>query len=466
MNRVSGTDALYIAIDSPQAPAQIGGIALLDTSSAPDFTFDRFRSLMAERLSLAPRFTQRVREIPLGLGRPFWVDDVDFDIDNHLRRVAVPAPGGMRELAELCGDLFSMPLDRRLPLWELWYIEGLEGGKVATFQKNHHCMIDGGSGRGLLDLMYDLEPNPPARAQGPRAPRLPREREHGDAELLLRGIGSVLATPFRFTRWANSAARRGVAALPYLLGRDAQDAPPMAVGVPRVSFNDRVGPRRGWAYSSVSLERIRMLRRQLDVKVNDIVLALSAAATRRYLQATGELPREPLKVTIPVSTRAADDVSAGNQVATMIVPWPTHLADPVERVRRIQADTKRSKEMTQALRATEIRSMGDTAPPAILNLAYRALASLMDSALPLPANAIVSNVPGPPVPLYMAGAKLEAMYPFSMVQHGIGLNVTVMSYLDRMDFGFTVDADLVPDPWYIADGIPLALDELEKAASA
>jgi WS/DGAT/MGAT family acyltransferase len=456
-----GNDAIFLAIDSPTALAQIGGIAILDPSEADDFGFERFREVLGERISGAPRFQSRVREVPLGLGLPYWIDDVDFDLDSHIHRIALPSPGGMRELADLAGHLFARPLDRRLPLWQLWFIEGLEGGRVATFQLNHHCMIDGGSGRGLIDMLYDTEPDPPPRAHVPRRPQPLLTGEPSDLELLVRGAGSSLLTPFRVARYATQALRRGRV---LLQASREQDAPALE-NVPRLPFNATIGPRRGFACSSISLKSVRDIKKHFGVKVNDVVLALSSGALRRYLKAQGELPADSLAASVPVSTRDEEDKEFTNRIANMVVTLATDVEDPVERLLAIANASKRSKELTQAVRAREIQAMGDTAPPALLNLAFRMMTSVFLEALPLPFNLIVSNVPGPPIPLFVAGAKLEAMYPLSLLQPGNGLNITVMSYLDHIDFGFTVDPELIPDPWYLAEGIPPALDELVAATS-
>jgi WS/DGAT/MGAT family acyltransferase len=232
--------------------------------------------------------------------------------------------------------------------------------------------------------------------------------------------------------------------------------------VPRVSFNAEIGPRRAVAWTTVSLSDIRAIKKHCDVKVNDVVLELCASAVRRYLEAQGELPAQPLVVSVPVSTRSAGDKALGNQVASMMIGWATDIADPVERLVKISENAAHAKEMTQALRAREIQAMGDTVAPAVLNLAYRMI-SASAAALPIPANTVVSNVPGAPIPLYLAGGRIESAYPISIIMPGMGLNITVLSYVDRVDFGFTVDPDLVPDPWYLSDGIAIALEELKSA---
>ena len=458
MQQLPGSDAIFLAMETDNIHAHTGGLTILDPSGAKDFGFEKLKQVVAERIQLAEKFTWKLKEVPLGLDRPYWVEDPDFDVSYHMHRVAVPSPGGMRELTELCGDLFAHKLDRRRALWEMWFIEGLENGRVATFMKTHHCLIDGVSGAGLSEIMCDLQAEPPPRKKGPRKRRPPRVRIPGDLELALRSWGSFMRTPLNLTRYAGQALRRGVTMLQYLR---EEGALPMGADIPTLSFNDSIGPRRAFACSTIPLADVKTLKQSFGVKVNDVILELCGAAIQRYLEAQGERPSQSLVVTCPISTRDPDDKELGNSVAQMTVSCATDIADPGERLRQIYKNTQKSKEMTQAIRAKRIQAMGETAPPAIINLAFRALTLAPAYGMP---NATISNVPGPPMPLYMGGAKIETMYPMSVLVTGQGLNITVVSYMDRVDFGFTVDPELIPDPWYIADGIPIALEQLEQAA--
>lgn len=456
MEQLPGSDAIFLAMETPTTHAHIGGVAILQPASE-SFGFDRFVATLEERLGSLPRFRKKLREVPLGLERPYFVDS-EFDITNHVKRIAVPSPGGLRDLAEVVNQLYPAKLDRRLPLWEFWWIEGLEGDRVAIFSKTHHALIDGMSGVGLAELMCDLEPDP-VESRKPRPARTRRRpaAEPSEVELLARGIWHSFGTPLRVMRYARQAIRRGVVMLPF--AREGR----MATAGPKLSFNSEIGPRRAVGWTSISLSDVRALKKHFDVKVNDVVLELCASSVRRYLDANHELPRESLVVSCPVSTRTSDDKQMGNQVGSMSVDWATDLEDPVERLKQIAANTADAKEMGKAIRAREIQAMGDTVAPSVLNLAYRMI-SATASRMPAAANAVVSNVPGAPIPLYMAGGRVEANYPVSIIVPGMGLNITVVSSVDRMDFGFTVDPELVPDPWFLSDGIPLALQELKDAA--
>jgi WS/DGAT/MGAT family acyltransferase len=395
--------------------------------------------------------------VPVDLDRPYLEDDPHFDVDNHIHRIAVPSPGSMRELGELTGHLYAQHLDRRKPLWEMWFIEGVEGGKVALFVKTHHCLIDGASGAGLGEMLFDMQPDPPPRAPAPKPARSSPEPQPSDWVLAARGLASAMLTPSRLTRYGFQLARQLGVMLPYLRASSM----PSFGSVPQVSFNAPIGPRRALACASVPLGDVRELKKHFDVKLNDVVLELTASAVRRYLKARKELPKDSLAVAIAVSTRAEGDATLGNQVTTIFVSWATDIEDPAERLRKIHENVSKAKEMERALRATEIQAIGDTAPPRWINLAWRAL---LAAGVPAPSNLMVSNVPGPPFPLYTAGARIECMYPMSILAPGNGINVTVISYRGRIDFGFTVDPELVPDPWQLAEGIPIALEDLKRRA--
>ena len=457
MEQLPGSDAVFLSMDTATVYAHVGALTVLDPSDASSFSFARIREVVNERVREIPRFMQRLRRVPLDLDRPYLVEDPHFGIDNHLHRIAVPSPGSMRELGELAGHLHAQHLDRRKPLWEMWFIEGVEGGKVALYVKTHHCLIDGASGIGLGEMLYDMSPDPPPRKPAPKKPRRKQTREPSDLALATRGLLSAMRTPGRLTRYGFQMARQLATMRPYLNAPEM----PSFTGVPQVSFNAPLGPRRALACASVPLADVKDLKKHYDVKLNDVVLELTASAVRRYLAARKELPRESLVVAVAVSTRTEGDASLGNQVTSMFVSWATDVADPAERLLRIHKNVSKAKEMEKALRAREIQAIGDTAPPRLINLAWRALAA---AGVPAPANLMVSNVPGPPMPLYIAGARIECMYPMSILAPTQGLNVTVISYRGNIDFGFIVDPELVPEPWDLAEGIPLALEELKKRA--
>ena len=352
--------------------------------------------------------------------------------------------------------LMSYQLDRRRPLWEMWLVEGVVGGQVALIMKYHHCLMDGVSGAGLAEQLLDLEPNP-ARREIVVPDEASDPYEPSDLELVGRALIPTLQTPRKLAQYALRTAQRGVTLL--------QKRDQVAMGVAGPCFNGTVGPRRATAFSSVSLEDVRALREALGVKVNDIVLALVSGALREHMARHGEVPEGSLAAQVPVSTRVADDVDQTNQVATLAATLATDIDDPLERVKAIYESTQAAKELTEAVRARKIQSIGEVAPPLLIGLASRAAwASNLSSRLPVTQNVVVSNVPGPPIPIYMCGARVSGIYAASVLLFFAGLNITVLSYMDRLDFGLTTDPDLVEDPWDIADGIPTALAELMDAA--
>jgi WS/DGAT/MGAT family acyltransferase len=456
VEQLPGSDALFLAVETDTVYTHIGGVTILDPTDAPGFGYARLLEIAAARLREVPRLTKKLRRVPLDLDRPYLVDDPDFEVEKHVHRIAVPSPGGFQELAEVVGHLYSRHLDRRKSLWEMWLIEGLADGRFALFFKTHHAIMDGAAGVGFAELFFDTEPNPPPRPLARKDPpaREPR-REPGAVLLATRGLQNVMRTPFRLLRYGVQLARQLRVMLPYL----REPEMPSVTGLPRVSFNAPLGPERAFAWISVPLAAVKEIKTHYGVKVNDVLLALTGSAVRRYLKARGELPNEPLAAAVPVSTRGEDDASLGNQLTATSVSCATDVPDPAERLLRIHKSATTAKEMEKAMREQELSALGDTAPPRLINLAFRALAG---AGLSVPTNVAVSNVAGPPIPLYIAGARVEHIYPMSVLLPSSGLNVTVFSYCGQVDFGFTVDPELVPDPWSLADGIPVALTELRE----
>ena len=462
MKRLSGTDALFLAGETPSWHQHVAGLSIIEPSGVADFSFDAVVRSIGERLPLIPKLTWKLREVPLGLHRAVWIADPDFDVRRHVRRIGVAAPGGPRETADTVGQILSTQLDRRHPLWEIWYLEGLVNGRVGFLMKYHHCLLDGVAGSGMAALLFDFEPAP---TKQPIPPLPAPDREPSDAFFFVQSVVSSATAPCRLARYGARLARRGIDTMVFVVSQRPKPDVSAMLQAPRTSFNRSIGARRSMAFTSVALRDVKALREHYDVKINDIVLALCSGALRTYLDDRGELPMRTLTAGVPVSTRVEGDASLDNQISYMVVPLATDVDDPAERVFAIHRHTLAAKELRAAMRAHPIGSLGETAPPWVLAAAMRlAYASHLLSYVPGMMNTIVSNVPGPTFPLYLAGARLTGIFSASVILEGMGVNMTIFSFGDRVDFGIHVDPDLVPRPWELAAGVSGALKELMAAA--
>jgi WS/DGAT/MGAT family acyltransferase len=464
MKRLTGLDASFLYMETPSSPMHVASLMILDPSTSPDeWGFAKLRRHYESRLDQAPPFRRRLVEVPFNIHHPIWIEDPDFDIDFHLRHVAVPSPGTMAELTELVGHLVAMPLDRNHPLWEVWLIDGLEDGKVALLNKVHHSAIDGASGEELMVAILDLVPDwvdKPA----PDTPWEP-ERVPTDTELFGYAMTSLAQQPVR----AAKTVRRTVEGAFKLRDTNRKPdvtPPPAPFAAPSTSFNASLTPRRSLGTATVALTEVKQVKNAFGTTLNDVVLALCGGALRHYLDQRDERLLAPLVAMVPISVRT-DDLKGtqGNQVAMSLTTLATDVDDPVERLHLINAGMKQVKVQHNTIGATTLQDWVEFAAPAVTGMAARVYsrAKMADRHRPL-FNVTISNVPGPPFPLYVAGARMAATYPVGPIFDGGGLNMTVMSYLDNMDFGLNACPDLVPNVQDIAEGLHVALDDLLKAA--
>jgi diacylglycerol O-acyltransferase / wax synthase len=483
MRQLTPLDAQFLAIETSRTYGHVGGLAVYDPSTAPDgkLGIPELCARVAERLHLLPPFRWRLVQVPLGLDLPYWTEDEDFDLDFHIRESAVPPPGDDGQLAQTVSRIFARPLDRSRPLWELYLIHGLEGGRVALLTKVHHAVVDGVSGNEILTVL--LDPSPEGRAIEPPPEDTPPGGRPGDLEMLGRGLAGLARQPVRALRSVPTAlpnltelpganAFPGVPSLSRALtGARRRLGGPQDPGIlevtgarpPRTCFNGPISAHRSFAFGSVSLETVKAIKNAAGVKVNDVVVAVCAGAVREFLIERDELPDDPLVAMVPVSVRGGDEQGTfGNRISTMIVPIPTDVADPLKRLERAHELLRSAKEHHAALPADLLTDASAFVPPAVAALAARTTVGILGRTRP-PLNLVISNVPGPRLPLFIAGARLEAHYPVSAIVDGVGLNMTVMSYLDHVDFGIVADRDQLPDVWPLLDASRRELDLLAAA---
>jgi diacylglycerol O-acyltransferase / wax synthase len=483
MRQLTSLDAQFLAMESARTYGHVGSLAIYDPSTAPggEFGIEDLCRLVAERLHLLPPLRWRLAGVPFGLDLPYWIDDPDFDLDFHIRESAVPPPGDDRRLAETVARIFARPLDRGRPLWEIYFIHGLPDGHVALLTKIHHAVVDGVSGNEILAVL--LDPGPEGRELPPASAAQAGQRAPGDLEMLGRGMIGLGRQPLRALRSIPGTLPHltelpGVNALPggtmvskavgrarsAITRRDSQVLEATTARAPRTPFNNPISPHRRFAFGQLSLDAVKRIKSAFGLTVNDVVVALCAGAVRDWLLERDALPDEPLVAMVPVSVRTEEQKGAfGNRVSMMIVPIPTDEPDPGARLQRTHELLRSAKERHKALPADLLTDATAFIPPAVAALAARTTMQIMGRTRPA-LNLVISNVPGPRNPLFLAGAQLQATYPVSVVVHGVGLNITVMSYRDHLDFGLVADREQVDDLWSMLEGLRRALAELEGAA--
>jgi len=482
VRQLSSLDAQFLAVESARVYGHVAFLGIYDPSTAPGGKLGgpEVRALLAERLHLLPPLRWRLVEVPLGLDLPYWVEDPDFDLEFHIRETALPAPGDERQLAETVQRVFGRPLDRGRPLWEIYVIHGLEGGRVGLLTKIHHAAVDGLSGNEIMAIV--LDPTPEGRTVSPPPPAAPPARVPRDRDMLVRGLRGIPRYPLRalrslpravagFTDLPGANALPGLPTLSHVysrvrrtLGSDegADILEVTTARPPKTPFNGPVSPHRRFAFGSLSLDAVRQVRREFGVTVNDVVVTLCAGAVREWLQERDALPEDPLVAMIPMSVRKRDERGTwGNRISMMVVPIPTNEPDPATRLRRTHELLRSAKERHSALPASLLTDATAFIPPAVASLAARNTVDILSRTRP-PLNLVISNVPGPRSSLYCAGAELVANYPLSVIVDGVGLNITVVSYKNRVDFGIVGDREQIDDAWAFLESAGHALQELEE----
>jgi WS/DGAT/MGAT family acyltransferase len=463
MQRLSGLDASFLSLETPSSHMHVASLGIFDPKDVPGgVSIESVIEIYSQRLHLAPPFRRRLAEVPFGLHHPIWVEDPDFDIQRHVRHTAIPQPGGTRELSNLVGRLVALPLDRSRPLWEIWLIEGLQDGNVGLLSKVHHAAIDGASGNELIVALLDLSPE--VQVHVPEQEWVP-DHVPTDIELLGYAANSLARQPVRVARSLARTASAALAVRRHGQETESDHLPPAPFSAPRTSFNTALTPARSYAFTSVDLPTVKAVKAKAGCTVNDVVLALCSGALRKYLGDHGEILDSSLVAMVPMSVRTEDEKNTGgNKVSSMLTTLASDIDDPLERLAAISESMRNSKEQQKAIGADTLQQWAEYAAPAVLGSAARLYSRMKwaDRLRPL-FNVTISNVPGPPFPLYSAGARLLANYPVGPIIDGTGLNMTVMSYLDQLDFGLLACPDVFNDVWELADDLHAALAELVKA---
>ena len=478
MQQLTGMDASFLALETANTTGHVGGLSVLDPSTASEpLTLARLTEVMAERLPLVPVLRRRLLNVPLGLDQPYWIDDADFDIEYHVREIALPRPGSDAQLTEQVSRLHARPLDRSRPLWELYLITGLARDRAAVYSKIHHAAVDGVSGTELLTVLFDLTP---AGRDLPAAEPFQPERPPPLPVLAARTAMRLAWRPVQTVRITNELVRLLPTLAPTvnrlvgeILGLNRGDGAVIATRpgrAPATPFNQAITPHRRFAFRSVDLDTVKTVKNTFGVSVNDVVMAMCAGALRRWLIDHDALPGQPLVAMIPVSVRdPASQGALGNRVSAMLAPLPTNVTDPGPRLQIVHSATQAAKAQQAEIPQGLVDQISDFAVPALTARAARVVfATGLLHRLP-PFNVTISNVPGPNVPVYMCGARLVAHYPMSVVTDGQGLNITLVGYLGQLHFGLVSSRELVPDidklAGYLPDELALLAEAAEKRAA-
>jgi WS/DGAT/MGAT family acyltransferase len=481
VKQLSGLDAAFLYMETPTTYGHVSGLGIY---SRPDPAFDPYLEVRARFATLIGHIEplrRRLVEVPFHLDHPYWIDDPAFDLDYHVRQIALAAPGDDVHLADQVARIIGRPMDRERPLWEVYVIDGLPDGRWALLTKFHHATIDGAAGVILLHLLTSPHADSPwpyhaipwEPEQMPTASEMLRlttarlAGNPGKAVRLQLGLVRSVADAAglgNLSGWA-SRARRAVASIAApteqraSLARQIRSVTLPATPAPPTPWNRRIGPHRRLAIRSASLSDIKRVKEATGATVNDVVMAICAGALRTYLDGHDALPDAPLRALVPVSIRTGfEEDPWTNRVSAIVAELPTDCDDPAERVQRCRRAMDVAKRQLDLVPADTLMATTDTLSPVVATAAVRLVARLSNR-FTLPTNVVISNVPGPRQPLYFAGAELERYLPVSTITSGIGLNITVHSYLDRLEFGLVADRDLVPDLWELAD---LHIAELDR----
>jgi diacylglycerol O-acyltransferase len=455
MDVLSPLDAAFLRLEGRDSPLHIASVAVLD---GPAPTYDEVLALFASKLPLVPRYRQRVQEVPLWLGRPVWVDHPELALRDHVRHTALPTPGDDRQLRTLCGRLLSLPLDRRRPLWEAWFVEGLAGGRWALLSKVHHCMVDGIAGTDLLLRVLDLDPFP----EPPPADSWVPAPAPGRLRLLSTALTTIPGPRAGAQRVATAVRHPREAA-----GELLEDAHGLATwaGLARpASRSSLTGPlmqERGWGWAQATLDDVRTVRKAFGGTVNDVVLTLITHGFRALLLSRGEeADAHAVRSLVPVNVRPRHpqpgEALVANRVSAMVAELPVHVADPVARLTAVRAELDRLKVSGESRAGEVVTEVAGLVPPLLLSLGLYGGFRVPHRQLVT----VTTNVPGPPFPLWALGRRVRELHPFVPIADRVRTGIAITSYEGVLFFGVTTDAHTVPDVDVLTDGIESALAAL------
>ncbi len=457
-DRLTALDTSFLHLEDGEAHMHVASVMLFE---GPPPAYDELLEALERRLALVPRYRQRLAFVPLGQGRPRWVDDPHLNLRYHLRSTALPSPGSEQQLKELAGRVFSQQLDRDKPLWEIWMVEGLEDDRFALLSKTHHALVDGISGVDIISVLFDTTPEPAApTAPGDRwLPRpLPSRMQLLGEALVERGtipaeITRSVRAVFRGPRRIAAGVRDAAVGVGAMAWAGLNPAPPSP-------YNRSIGPHRRFTWVRADLNELKAIKNELGGTVNDVVLATVAGALGKHLRRRGQRTDGlELKAMIPVSVRADVERGAlGNKVAAMMAPLPVWCQDPVARLDILREELRGLKSSGQAVGAQVLTDLTGFAPPTVMDQASRLVARQRMF------NLVVTNVPGPQFPLYLAGRKMLDPFPMVPLAKNQGLGIALLSYAGKINFGLVSDYDVVWDLDDFAEDVRESLDELAAAA--
>ena len=466
MDHLSVVDGAFLHLESPEMPMHVGSVALFEPPPGTvDDWFEAVKVHVASRMHLAPVFTRKLALMPFDLANPVWIHDDDIDLDYHMRRTVLPKPGTMAQMEALCARLHSSLLDRSRPLWEFYVIEGLADGRVGFYSKVHHSAVDGQAAVAMANSIFDMTVEP-RRVRPPRAQHTHRY-QLGVAELLGAALSNQLSQVLQFAKLLPPLAGAALKAAKTALAQRRAGIKTSAPGTrlkfaPATPFNASITNQRSFSGVALPLLEVKAIGKQHGASINDMVMWLCSTALRDYLADARELPAKTLVAGVPISLRSEGDTRANNQVSGTVIDLATQVKDPLQRLAQIMAGTRSMK--------AQMGSFGELIPKDFPSLGspwlLSGLASLYGRSKLADririANVTISNVPGPQVPLYLAGAKMEGLYPLSIVVHGVALNITVQSYMGQLCFGLIACRRAVPDINELATQLNRAMEALRR----